>query len=626
MAKENRILTIDIGSDSLKIAEYSFPQDEAIKLEKFAFRQYDEEYRDKELPEQFAQAFESVLAENDFTTKQVRVSISGQAAFSRLSKLPPLGDDVQHIEQIIEYEAKQTVPYDMDEVVWDYQLILHKMELEKAPTEPEVSEEGEVEELVDTKVEVEEMEALFVAVKDDFISELSDIIQDADKEILSIEISPIAFFNAAKANLSDDKQCDLLLNIGGRCSSLLFADKGRIFTRTIPIAGDSITQQISKEFDISFTDAEELKCRHGFVALGGAYEEPESEVAAVISKIARNVMTRLHGEINRSINVWRSQYKGNRPTRLFLAGGSSLMAYTPRFFNEKLRIPVEYLNSFQIVTLGESINKEELLDVAPMFSELTGMALRHISPVPVEISLMPDIIKKHKALQKKKPYFYASAFSMILCLLFFYLVVSTKRNYDKSCVDKVMEEFGKTEDLSREVRAAGNQLSGAVSEYDKALQMANKRTQWINVLNELQTIIPDKWWLTSLTASDKKEEKAKVQTSVGRRGRGGRKGRGAMGPEMDLGGDMFGGDMGMSTRTTTEIKNVDLKWIKITGHSLVLKSDLLLDEVFKKRIKESKYFDNSEDAVVFDSYEISKGENNFISFVIQIRLKETIKK
>ena len=76
------------------------------------------------------------------------------------------------------------------------------------------------------------------------------------------------------------------------------------------------------------------------MALGGAYEEPDSQVAATISKIARNVMTRLHGEINRSINVWRSQHGGNRPGRMLLCGGSSIIPYSQHFFNEKLHIPV----------------------------------------------------------------------------------------------------------------------------------------------------------------------------------------------------------------------------------------------------------------------------------------------
>ncbi|MBU8902197.1 MAG: pilus assembly protein PilM [Victivallales bacterium] len=595
MPKENKILTIDIGSDCLKMAEFLYPQEGSMVLEKFAFLEYDEEYRDCELSEQFYHAYKRLLEEKGFTAKKVRVAISGQSAFSRLSKLPPLGGDVQHIEQIIEYEAKQTVPYAMDEVVWDYQLILHKNESDKS--EPE-DEDG-----VENPEDIDEMEALFVAVKDDFITELSEIIQNEDKEIISIETAPVAFFNAAKANLSDDDQCDLLLNIGGRCSSLLFADKGRIFTRTIPIAGASITQQISKEFDISLFDAEELKCRHGFVALGGAYEEPESEVAAIISKIARNVMTRLHGEINRSINVWRSQYKGNRPTRLFLGGGSSLMAYTPRFFNEKLRIPVEYLNSFQIVGLGEGIDREELLDVAPMFSELTGMALREITPVPVEISLMPESIKKHVSLQKKKPYFYASAVSIILCLLVFYWVVSKKRDYDKSCVDAVSAEVAKLENISKNVHESSSTLVNVLGEYKKVLEMTDKRSQWINILNDLEIILPDKWWLTSLSAQDGKQDKVKTNSGNG--------------------GGMFG-NASSKAGSTTIITSNELKWLKITGHSIALRSDLLLDEVFRKNIMKSKYFDNNKDSIIFDSYDIVKGENNFISFEIQIKLKTPI--
>ncbi|MFA6714662.1 MAG: hypothetical protein WCS27_04760, partial [Victivallaceae bacterium] len=239
--------------------------------------------------------------------------------------------------------------------------------------------------------------------------------------------------------------------------------------------------------------------------------------------------------------------------------------------------------------------------------ELTGMALREISSVPVEISLMPDVIKKHKALQKKKPYFYASAISIILCLLVFYWVVSTKRDYDKGCVEKVLAEVEKTEKISGEVRSVAAKLAGAQGRYNKAIEMANKRSQWVNVLNELQSILPDKWWLTSLTASSDKQEKARV----------------ARRRTEDLASaSMF--DAGPTRgRSSGPVKNVELKWLKLTGHSVVLGSDLLLEDVFKKRLKASKYFDAGSD---FDSYEISKGENNFITFEIQIKLKTPIKK
>ena len=72
----------------------------------------------------------------------------------------------------------------------------------------------------------------------------------------------------------DPGACEMLLNIGGQSSSLVICEGDRIFVRSIPIAGDAITQQISKEFAIPFAEAEDLKGKHGFVALGGAYEDP----------------------------------------------------------------------------------------------------------------------------------------------------------------------------------------------------------------------------------------------------------------------------------------------------------------------------------------------------------------
>jgi Tfp pilus assembly PilM family ATPase/Tfp pilus assembly protein PilN len=612
MAKENTVLTIDIGGDSLKMAEFSFPPEGGLVLDKFAFVELEDELRESGVGELFEKAYNKLLEEHQFKSKEVRVSISGQAAFSRLSKLPPLGDDREHIEQIVEYEAKQTVPYPMDEVVWDYQLIKHAVTGGKKSPAALVSDEAGEEPAESAEIEsieenIDEMEALFVAVKNDLVTEIAEIIQDSGKDIISIEIAPVAFFNAAKANQIGKEHCDLILNIGGRCSSLVFADCGRIFTRTIPIAGHSITQQIAKEFSISFADAEELKRRHGFVALGGAYEEPDSEVAATVSKIARNVMTRLHGEINRSVNVWRSQYGGSRPKRLFLGGGSSLMAYTPRFFNEKLKIPVEYLNAFQVVTLGAEVNKEELLEVAPMFCELIGMGLRHIANCPVEITLMPESIKRYKALQRKKPYFYASSVSVILCLLIFYWGVARRVQFDKARVDRTKEEVDKTNVMVGKVNKVYRELQSAQGQYNDAMAVIKKRQQWIELFDELQRLLPDMMWFTLIEGigPSKKDENS----------------GGGMAMPFLPGGGGGGGRSSNAQEVTTE-----LQWLKFQGHSLVLKSNQLLEETLKKRIKESKFFDDSDEAVVFDNYVGDKGNNNITSFKLRVKLKEPIKK
>ena len=155
-AKETKVLAIDVGSDSLKIAEFDYPANGEIVLNDFAFRKFGTEEDEQGIA--FFQLYHEILKEKKFTATKVALTISGQASFSRLSKLPPLLGNKDAIQRIVEYEARQTVPYGMNEVVWDYQLISHTWE-EKHEEE---QEDGSVIEVADPQ---EEFEALFVAIK-----------------------------------------------------------------------------------------------------------------------------------------------------------------------------------------------------------------------------------------------------------------------------------------------------------------------------------------------------------------------------------------------------------------------------------------------------------------------------
>src|SRR5574344_1618580 len=169
MAKETSVLTIDVGGDSLKIAEFDYPAGGGIVLKDFAFRKLDEQDDDQGVA--FYQLYHEILKEKHFTARQVRLSLSGQSSFSRLSKLPPLVGNKSAINRIVEYEARQTVPYAMSEVVWDYQLIRHSWEEVHEETQPDGS-------VTKTSDPHEEFEALFVAIKTDLVTRYTSIIED----------------------------------------------------------------------------------------------------------------------------------------------------------------------------------------------------------------------------------------------------------------------------------------------------------------------------------------------------------------------------------------------------------------------------------------------------------------
>jgi len=294
----------------------------------------------------------------------------------------------------------------------------------------------------------------------------------------------------------------MLLNIGSSSSSLMIADSNRAFIRNIPIAGDTITNQIAKEYGISFAEAEQMKLRHGFVALGGAYEEPDSELAATISKISRNVMTRLHGEVSRSVNVWRAQHGGGQPVQVLLSGGSSSMLYMSEFFQEKLRIPVAYLNSFGAIAIADEVDKEKLQNVAPMCQELIGTAFHSATYCPINISLLPRSIRNQYELNRRKPYFYASAGILPGCLLLFGFGVDQLLRRQLDRVGRVRNRVEETVKKEKAVAELMGQLNGSKGRWEELEKIFRSRTAYASLLLELQKIMPDQMWLASIEPSD----------------------------------------------------------------------------------------------------------------------------
>jgi len=574
MATNDTILAIDIGACSLKIASFSFPQAGGLVLEGFYFNEFAGDLKDDEYKEALRDALQEAVGEIDFSAKDVYFTFSGQSAFIRFVKLPPVGEEEDRIKQIVEFEAKQNVPYPMDEVIWDYQLI--------------GSVEGE-----------SEIETMFVVVKNDIINSLTGAIEGIGKDPMLIDVAPTAAYNAARANGIGDADCSMILNIGGRCSSLIFIDSGRFFVRTIPIAGFTVTQQISKEFGISFSDAEELKKKHGFVALGGAYEEPDSEVAATVSKIVRNVMTRLHSEINRSINVYRSQQKGTKPTKLYLAGGSSVMAFTPRFFSEKLKMPVEYFNPFQVVSLSPNIDKEALAEVAHMFSEVIGLGLRRATVCPIEISLVPQTIKSIQEFRKKSLFFYASAASVVCCLLILWWAIDRKKERTANMVDKAANLLNDKNATLDKVWEANEDVKLLATQYGDAEKIVESRADWIKIINEIQNLLPYNMWLVSFKPIDGAPEK--VTTPINR----------------------LGFMSGAPEAVVKKDKNVE--YIELVGHSLVLKDGTRpMEETFKDNILKSKLFSDKVDDIA-TRYKPPRGINNITEFTMTVKLKKPIK-
>src|SRR5216117_2148045 len=390
MAIASRLITLNLGSQTIGLAEFRMQAHGGLVLLNYRLREILADPVGEGMRHaQTAAALREMMSELQIEDGDVNFAIAGQSVFTRFVKLPSV--DEEKVERIIAFEAQQNVPFPIDEVVWDYQL---------------VGGGGD-----------EAIQVVLVAIKVDLLDEINNAVEETGLRASVVDAAPMALYNAFRYSYSDLSGCSLLVDIGARTTNLLFIEPARVFSRSIPIGGSSITAAIAREFGEPFAAAESRKKRDGFVSLGGAYAEPTDADVARVSKVVRSTMTRLHGELMRSISYYRGQQQGNRPERIFLCGGSAGMPYLREFFNEKLQLPVEFFNPLRKVAAAEAAPVAELPRSGHLLGEVVGLALRSVSSCPMELNLLPRSVVRRQELERRQPFFIMAAACFILALL-----------------------------------------------------------------------------------------------------------------------------------------------------------------------------------------------------------------
>ena len=226
------------------------------------------------------------------------------------------------------------------------------------------------------------------------------------------------------------------------------------------------------------------------MSLGGAYEEPENAHQAAISKIARQFMTRLHIQVNQTMQFYRGQQGGSAPVRLFLSGGASIMPYTAQFFAEKLNVPVEYFNPFRNVQIDPSVNLEELSRVAHSLGEVVGLGLRNLAHCPVELNLIPASTRKMQSFNEKKPYLLATLVSLVAVVaamgFLFQKLAEVKTEELNLKVKQPLDEQTRRE---KNFNAANKELKDAGKELEQIGLWLGYRYFWPDTLAELRRVM-----------------------------------------------------------------------------------------------------------------------------------------
>lgn len=470
MAAPTRIFSMSLGMQTVSLAEFKTVSGGGLVLSGFGETQLvPDPAADATRSSQLKIAASELREQLRAKGARVNYAVSAQSVFTRFVKLPSVGEE--QVDQIIAFEAQQNVPFPIDEVVWDYQLV-----------------GGE---------EAGKIEVVLVAIKSDLLSEVNEAVEEAGFATGIVDVAPMALYNAFRYNYSDVQDCALLIDIGARTTNLIFIEAKKVFSRSIPIGGNTITQALAKDFEEPMLAAEERKKRDGFVSLGGSYAEPSDASVSRVSKLVRNTMTRLHSEITRSIHFYRSQQQGGQPVRAFLCGGGSGLPYMREFFHEKLQMPIEFFNALRNVSVAPGVDSENASRRAHAMGELVGLALRSTSDCPMELNLRPISVARRQELAKRQPFLIGAAVCLVLALagwwLFYQRGASVLREKLESLSPRVAElknfegRFSQLRKEIQEEKTAAEPLVKAVEE----------RAYWVKVIEDINSRLPAKdIWLT----------------------------------------------------------------------------------------------------------------------------------
>lgn len=258
MAGPKRIITLSIGSQTISMAEFSREKRGMLKLKHVETRDLiPDPAADASRSSQGALHISEMTAALKAKAQTVKCTLPAQATFSRLVKIPSFSQD--EFSKTVAFEAQQNIPYPLAEVTWDYKTVADALS-----QEPEV---------------------LIVAAKNDLLDEWTAGIAESKLKLSTIDLSPLAIYNAFRYNYGEPEGCSLLIDLGARTTNLLFIETGKFFVRTISSGGNALTAAVAKEFGEPMMAAEERKCSSGSIGRGSNFAEDEDPDVAKLAKV-----------------------------------------------------------------------------------------------------------------------------------------------------------------------------------------------------------------------------------------------------------------------------------------------------------------------------------------------------
>jgi type IV pilus assembly protein PilM len=342
------------------------------------------------------EALEKFLSRNSLRGDTVVISVPGQSGLARFVKLPPVEE--KKIVDIVKFEAKQQIPFNLEEVVWDYQKI----------------GTGQVTDgfAMDTEI------GLF-AIKRDMVNRALQHFRDVNVEVNIVQMAPLALCNFVAFDLLDKeaeggetraakKQCVVALDIGTDNSNLVITDGNRIiWQRPIPLGGNHFTRALTKDLKLTFAKAEHLK-RNATKSV-----DKNFDLKKILTSL-KPVLNDFVGEVQRSLGYFMNTHRDAQIEYMVGLGNAFRLPGLQRFLGEKLQLDVRKLQKLERLSGDSVITQPAYTENVLSFAVAYGLALQGLTLTRLRTNLLPQEIRTERLVRAKKPWAVAAASGLLL--------------------------------------------------------------------------------------------------------------------------------------------------------------------------------------------------------------------
>jgi len=473
MARSRNAWGIDIGKCGLKALRCSLSsQPGKLVAESFDYIEYPMLLTQPEADptELIRDALEEFLRRNDVSGDTIAVSVPGQSGLSKFIKLPPV--EASKIPDIVTYEARQQIPFPLEQVVWSWQRL-----------EGGIEESGFV---IDAEI------ALF-AMKRDQVTKAIEPFKEASIEIDLLQLSPVSLANVVmfdqlpKASEIDPEAPPasiVLASMGVDTTDLVITNGLKIWQRTMPIGGNNFTRALVQGMRMTFAKAENLK-RNAARA-----DDPKK-----VFQTLRPVFNEFASELQRSLNYFTGQDRTAKIGQILLVGNAAKLRGLSDFLAKQLQLEVHRLRELNSLE-GDLVLKAPVFRENQLgFSTVYGLCLQGLGVSGIRTNLLPNDVTLDRLIQAKKPWAVAAMLGLLIAALInFFGIYIAWSSYSESLFADAFSQVDSVVAKSSQIQSSLQQVQGEqleiLSTQQQLTRISDRRFQSLDLIRAIESMMP----------------------------------------------------------------------------------------------------------------------------------------